>query len=633
MIPCKHHAPPPPIDTKTHTGYRMQSVREVERRPLKSQRLPNNRRFVPVTVPQQGRAQRAQCGILSYKTLVYRGSRDDHHGTPRENLLKRPGVVIRVTVREDDADDGTGSDALAFQRRRGVGGRIDHDSPAVDPEDVAGGGTRLVEAVRVPEDSDAEGGGVKGGNHDGRHGHHGGVLGELAFSVPERIRLRILVQSDDADAFADADIPREPGFAYDNVVFVNVVQDIIGPAGHFEYLHALSFVLGNLIIRCVRWIDLRHVPNPPNLRIRQPLWTLFLHPILRHCCCCIPPLASSLPIVPIVVQHDLGRLPLIPDNLHFYRSIVTTPGSTMVVTIVVRPIIVVVLIAIVCPSPNDNIASTTTATINITIEAAAAAFGIDGGSAQIIPKVTIGSALEMTEFEEGFEDEFFAVGHDAKVLEFLLEVGTCLAGEVGCKVLLLILQRLLPPKLRRTQQRLAEHPPNIPLGIHAVHDQCAPLPLHEEIKIRRKFELGQIHAQRRTHLPAESIDGDDVHGGDGDPESHGILDGLGGYAELNVTDGLGLDGDSSSGEFDDFEEGDFGFVGLVDFGSFVLIVLVDGEVEVGGHTGGGIGRRGGRREGRRGVWGGGGGCTRFRKDSHGCGSVSAWRGGSSSRGC
>jgi len=62
---------------------------------------------------------------------------------------------------------------------------------------------------------------------------------------------------------------------------------------------------------------------------------------------------------------------------------------------------------------------------------------------------------------------------------------------------------------------------------------------------------------------------------------------------LNVSYGLGFDGDSSSGEFDYFEEGDLEFVGLIDFGSFVLVlIVVVVEVEVGGGTGGGIGRMG-----------------------------------------
>ena len=253
MVAREHHAPPPPVDPEPHAWYGVQRVGEVERGALEPKRLPYDGRLVPVAMPEQRGAERRQRRVLPYEALVYRRRGDDHDRAAREYLLEGPRVVVGVAVREYDPHDGPGPYPLPLQRGRGIGRRVDHDAPAVDPEHVAGRGARLVEAVRVSQDGDAEGRRAEGRGHEGHGAAEAAVLGGRRGVVV------VVVEPDDADALADADVPREPRLADYAVVFVDVVQDVVRPARHLEYLHALCLVLRDLLLGRVRGVDLGHV--------------------------------------------------------------------------------------------------------------------------------------------------------------------------------------------------------------------------------------------------------------------------------------------------------------------------------------------------------------------------------------
>ena len=139
MIPCEDHAPPSPVNPETHTWDCMKHVRKVERCSLEPQRLPNDRRLVPMAVSQKRRAQRAQRRVFPYEALVDGRRCYYDNGAPGQDLLERPSVMVCVAVGEDYAYNGSGADSLALEGGRAIGRGVNHDASAVDPKDVSGG--------------------------------------------------------------------------------------------------------------------------------------------------------------------------------------------------------------------------------------------------------------------------------------------------------------------------------------------------------------------------------------------------------------------------------------------------------------------------------------------------------------
>jgi hypothetical protein len=79
------------------------------------------------------------------------------------------------------------------------------------------------------------------------------------------------IQPDDADALGNSDVSREASLAHDNVLFVDIMNHVIGPTGHFEDFYSLGFILSNFLFGSIRGVNLGHISDPPNLRISQGL--------------------------------------------------------------------------------------------------------------------------------------------------------------------------------------------------------------------------------------------------------------------------------------------------------------------------------------------------------------------------
>ena len=151
------------------------------------------------------------------------------------------------------------------------------------------------------------------------------------------------------------------------------------------------------------------------------------------------------------------------------------------------------------------------------------------------------------------------------MLQFPIKIRNGLPRKFRSEVLLGKRQWIfLLPELGGTQQRFAKDLAYIPFGVDAVDNEGASLPLYEKVEVGGEFEFGEIDPQGGAHVATESIDGDDVDGGDVEAEVHGVFDGFGGDAELDRADGRGVDGNAAAGEFGDVEEG-HGFVSFVDF--------------------------------------------------------------------
>ena len=244
MIPSKNHGPTTPIHPKTNTRNTVKCVCEMKSSPLKTKRLADDCRLVSMAVPQERRTERRKRRVFSNETLVYRRGGDDHHRRSREYFLERSCVVIGVTVCENDPHDGAGPYALAFQCGRRIGRGVDHDAAAVDPEDVSRSGSAFIKPVRISQDGDS-----KGRRMEGRRKDHG-VRGASVI-CPAGL---VFIQTDDADALRDAYVSGKTSFAHDDVVFVNVVHDVIRSARHFKNLDAFGFILGDLVLRSIRGI-------------------------------------------------------------------------------------------------------------------------------------------------------------------------------------------------------------------------------------------------------------------------------------------------------------------------------------------------------------------------------------------
>ena len=82
--------------------------------------------------------------------------RDDGRPAAAEELLDEPAVVVGVHVRQEHVGHVQRRDADLLEVGEGLGGRVDEDALAVDPDDEAGEVTAGIEAVAGAERRDAE---------------------------------------------------------------------------------------------------------------------------------------------------------------------------------------------------------------------------------------------------------------------------------------------------------------------------------------------------------------------------------------------------------------------------------------------------------------------------------------------
>mmetsp|Transcript_13815 Transcript_13815/g.29506 ORF Transcript_13815/g.29506 Transcript_13815/m.29506 type:complete len:353 (-) Transcript_13815:524-1582(-) len=331
----------------------------------------------------------------------------------------------------------------------------------------------------------------------------------------------------------------EASLPNDNIVLVDIVQYVFATTGHFKYFTSLRFPSSDLVRSCILGIDRGNITYPLGLRVRPGLLRLFLLQLQRH-----------LPQV----------------GCRFGRS----GGRLLGLQVALLQVLVKVKVAI-GPSLVEGAFPLTIFGDAVNSDGASEAFletwilNEKGRDAKAFVGTILGD-LKVAELEQRLEDELLAVGHDAEVLELLLEVGNSLAGEGVGEVLLLVGDGIVPaPELGGTEEGFAEHLANVHLGVFRIDNEGAFLPLDEEVEVGGELELGQVDAEGWSHLAAEPLDGDDVDGGYAKTEDHAILDCFGRDAELNPTDGLSFDANATPGELGNFQKG-HGIVRLDDLG-------------------------------------------------------------------
>jgi hypothetical protein len=136
MIASKHHGSATPFHSKSNAWDTVQCVSEMECGALEAKGLSDDGWLKSMAVPQERRAQRRQCRVFSNETLVDGWGGYDYHGRPGEHFLERSGIVVSVTMGQNDPDNGPRPDALTFQGGRRIWRRVDHDTSSIDPKDV-----------------------------------------------------------------------------------------------------------------------------------------------------------------------------------------------------------------------------------------------------------------------------------------------------------------------------------------------------------------------------------------------------------------------------------------------------------------------------------------------------------------
>lgn len=129
----------------------------MERRSLKFQWLSNDRPPVSVTVLKQRWTEAGQCGIFPNKACIDGWSCDQRQLGAGQYFLKRTGVMVGMTVRNDNAEYHLGSYSFSFQRGGRIGWRIDHDAASVDPYNIPTCRSVLIKAVRISQYGDTKG--------------------------------------------------------------------------------------------------------------------------------------------------------------------------------------------------------------------------------------------------------------------------------------------------------------------------------------------------------------------------------------------------------------------------------------------------------------------------------------------
>ena len=148
-------------------------------------------------------------GRLPQEALEDRLGRDDLNPLALQRALQAPGVVVGVTVGQEDRLHPSRGDPLLQQPLRGVHWRVDQDPAAAQPEHEAGRLAVGVEAMTRPQDRDPEGGGGEQA-HRGVFAHPLTPIRHAGDRLEgDRVIERLVLDGDDVALFTpDRDVPQ-----------------------------------------------------------------------------------------------------------------------------------------------------------------------------------------------------------------------------------------------------------------------------------------------------------------------------------------------------------------------------------------------------------------------------------------
>lgn len=114
MISSKNHRSPSPLYLESNTRDCMKRISEVECCTLEFQRLSDNGRSVAMRMSKEGGTQPGKCSILSNKRFVNSWRSNDGNSGTRHNFLESAGIMICMTVRNNNSHDHLWPNTFSF---------------------------------------------------------------------------------------------------------------------------------------------------------------------------------------------------------------------------------------------------------------------------------------------------------------------------------------------------------------------------------------------------------------------------------------------------------------------------------------------------------------------------------------